>query len=252
MALIEELQAEIELWMAKSKIHNLNILSDKTKIPYPTLHRLTMGRVDRPNVETVLDLLKVVTTDERRAELLRRYYPNVFHAIENDRTRLEHHVPATMQSDIEKFMSDRVGFLMTQHFLSHCGISRDRVKELFGSLGLSLVSQALDMGIIQENDGVYRTTGDFSTNSLELNKLQVQHSVASFNSASAEVGCANIRTISEGVSLEGARKLSEAINEAIDKVRSIRDENPGEHVFLVNFVLQLLDPERAKAEGVQK
>jgi hypothetical protein len=251
MTLSSDLCLAIKAWIDRGRHTNLNMLSDKCSMPYSTLYKISKGDIEKPQIDTVLSILKVVLNKDERVSFLRKHYPSVAadfsldtHFLSKPGVKTEEDLPA-----LEKEFEHRDSFLLGQHLLSHCGITHGKIQELFGDHGLKLLEHYVESGLCSQEVGVYRIRGTFVSTSLKGNLTQVRHSVDSFKGAGAEVRAAYVRTQSEGVTLEAAQKIKEILHATALQIDEIANQNQGPHLFLSNLMSQLLDPSSAIEEA---
>jgi hypothetical protein len=241
----------IETWLGKGKHNNLNVLATRSGVSYSTVTRLAQAKVEKPLLEQVLAVLDVVAVGQERLEFLSQHYPVIAKAIARESKALKGEGrPSDAALDaFEELFSNPSGFLMAQQVLAKGGLSDGRAKELFGEAGLAQLRQLEKAGVVTLRDGRWYADVDYAATSFESNRRQVISSAKAFQLDSIEVGCGYMATISEGVSVKGAEEMTKALVECANRLREIRDNNPGAHVFVSNLVGYLADPKLAMEEA---
>jgi hypothetical protein len=239
----------IEDWLGRSKHNNLHALSAKSQVPYSSLYRLSKGQVE-PSLEATLSILSVVTTLPQRRDFIEQHFPAVFELVVQDKSFPDSsRVKTSSEADaLDELMTEPLGFRLCQQLLSRAGISPGKVKELYGELGMSYCADLENKELIRFIDGKWRTDFEYSCKTFEGNRSQVISSVKTFDPETLKTKACVLNTLSESVSVEGAHEIAKAMFRCINEVQELRVKYPGNHIFVSNFVMHMIDPAAVVAE----
>lgn len=256
-SLSDSLNQAIERWLGRSKYNNLNMLANKLNVSYTTLHRTVTGQVEEPHFRTVMAIIHLIMTAEEGKKFIAEHYPYPLLVSDQGNGYLQNRTEKQDQyerSDIEELFAQRDGYLLGQHLISRCGITEEKIEELYGSHGLCLLRDLENKGQVEFIDGAWRmpTKGAFVSDNLDSNLRQIGFSASTFKDDSAQVHAGYVRNLSEGVTLEAAQMIRLELDAVAARIDRIAEQNPGKHVFTASVMTQLLDPKEAIAEAVTR
>lgn len=245
----QSLAVLIEAWVGRSKHNNLYGLAAKTHISYSTVQRTAKRLNEKVSLNTALAILAVVSTDEEQGTYLKNYFPAFYKQHQkNHWSKMRKPEEDRDLRNLDELMAEPMGFMLAQHLLSKAGITTDRVKELYGDLGLSFLNNLDEAKLLQFEDGRWKTDFDYVCPDIEGSRKQIVSAARAFNADTYNLSCGMLNTVSESVSLQGARAITDALQECLNLIRKIRDDNPGKHTFVANLMMQLADPKAAEGE----
>ena len=106
--LVKFLQTKIAEYLEEKRHHSLMTLSDRSGVPYNTIRRIANGQVDKPTLETVLAVLRVVENRQGVVESVRQFYPDLGDLFSTTTEASE--TQMLTDNTIDSMMSDQINY----------------------------------------------------------------------------------------------------------------------------------------------
>ncbi len=160
---IEQLSEILNNYLKTHPNMTLNGLSKKCRVSEPTIRRIAKRQVKTlPTVSTVLDLLTVVSKINDLSELVKFYGGAVSDFIHQAYPHLESHSPE-YSNTLNQELQNPVKYLIFKLSLNRSGVSEDKVKKLFGDLGIMELKSLIEKKvIIKKQDRYFSSVKNFS------------------------------------------------------------------------------------------
>lgn len=248
--LVEFLQTKISEYIKDRKYQSLMTLSDRSGVPYNTVRRIANGKVDKPTLETVLAVLRVVETREGVIKSMKKYYPDLgdFLSQSQNACRTE------LMTDnlIDSVTRDPVSYRIFSLAGTKAGTTRTDINRLFGEHGIEKLNEMIENEIIIENDDRRIRTITTEYYSIDpaaiLNKMK--HCVECFDKSLIGTDAAFLATHTESLNIQGLRALKKAAKEFYFTVAKIKNDErySGTIPFYSNILIGLLDSSKYNEE----
>lgn len=154
--IINQLCEVLNQYLEKHPHLTLNGLSKKSKVSEPTLRRISKKQIKTlPTVSTVLDILTLISKKREVREIVEQFEGPLGDYLKQAFPQLES-LPAEYSSDLNEELQNPTKYLIFKLSLNRSGVSRQKVQQLFGDLGLMELDSLVRKKIVIETENFYR------------------------------------------------------------------------------------------------
>ena len=167
------LRHELSSYLSKHPHLTLNSLSKRCRVSEPTLRRLHKGQIKTlPTLTTVISLLSYLYGTEEVKEILDSMPLDIKEYFEKKTEFANELDQLTYSEDLSQELEDPIKYLIFKLAANSCGVSLQKVSELFGRYGEKQVQLLKKSGLIEIREGkAFGLKGNFSLS----NELFVDH-----------------------------------------------------------------------------
>jgi hypothetical protein len=243
MEIIDELGSIMEAWLAENPVRNPMMLARKTGVSESTIRRLLKrGQNGQKTIEldTAESIVYLVLDRTRGLAFLEKHFPT------KAKWRKEEYKSETDQPSLAEFIRNPEYHKIMMLCDVESGISLADLKEEVGNSGLRKLSRLVEMGIVKEENGVYKfSDADFEifptyhTQSAALNNF-----LSFYDPENAEVRSAcSIFFWTQGLSPDAVRVLAGKIRDFEDDVVEYikNKKNHGDIPWFMGFLQNVLN-----------
>lgn len=247
---LEQLSDIINDYLDNNPRVSLNGLSKRCQVSEPTIRRIAKKQVKTvPNVSTILDLLTTISRNKNVKEVIKQYPGPVADMILEALPHIDDHEPEYSQV-VNDHLRDPVKYLIYKLSLNKMGVSRERIKKLFGDHGVRELDSLIQYEIVERREGRYFSTAKNFTGSFE-NFVEHFRSCAGFIKPHKVVERLPLNPLfvnaSESVSTETYKEIARVQRAAFKKISQLikNDEGKGPIPLVYLCALDTLDTESA-------
>jgi hypothetical protein len=247
---LDQLSDIINDYLRKNPRVSLNGLSKRCQVSEPTIRRIAKKQVKTvPTVSTILDLLTTIQRNKNVREVVQAYPGPVAELIRESLPHLEEHEPEYSQV-INDYLRDPIKYLVFKLSLNKMGVSRERVKKIFGDHGARELDHLVQMDFVEKRGHRYFSKPRNFYGSFEN---FVEHFRASAGFIKPHKAAENrplgplFLNASESVSADAYREVSRVQRAALKKISQIikGDEAGGPIPLMFLCAIDTLDTESA-------
>ncbi len=249
-SVLDQLSDIINDYLENNPRVSLNGLSKRCQVSEPTIRRISKKQVKTvPNVSTILDLLTTIRRNKNVKEVVKSYPGPVADMIREALPHIEDHEPEYSQV-INDHLRDPVKYLIFKLSLNKMGVSRDRVKKLFGDHGVRELDSLINFELIEKKNSRYYSKAKNFTGSFE-NFVEHFRACAGFIKPNKVLERQPLNPLfvnaSESVSVEAYKEISKVQRAAFKKISQIikNDAAEGPIPLVYLCALDTLDIESA-------
>lgn len=238
-----EIQNYINKYLKKSKKNNLKSLSKSSGITYPTLRRLANGE-GSPSYRTAICILMVITNNDSQAvcNYLDQYFPNeakLFKTILQKTEFAEDELQDTLEDEFDYFVLAYIGTKVS---------TKNSIARILGNPGLKSLDKFINQNLVFEENGKLRLKTDnyMLTNNNILNTIKSHALFFNQDMIGSEGAC--LYNLTEGVSIEGIRKIKAELNLFLTKACEIMDNYNGNIPIFLNGMMNAYDENLIKED----
>ncbi len=243
MPLIKFLQCKINNYVEGKKYQSLMTLSDRSGVPYNTVRRIANGQVDKPTLETVLAILRVVESRKGVVDSVKEYYPELGEFFSSSQEASQ----TQMVTDhlVDSMVDDQVTYRIFSVAGTHQGTNRQDIQRQFGENGVDKLKMMLDDGFLYEDEsGTVRTVvREYYSMDIRTILKKIRHGVDIFDVSLAGTDGCFLATHTESLSLAGIKAIKKAAKDFYFTVAEIKNNEKyaGNIAFYANVMLGLFD-----------
>lgn len=228
----------------------LNGLSKRCQVSEPTIRRIAKKQIKTlPNLSTVLDLLMTISKKTEIVEILDCFPGPVADFVREALPYAEEH-GSEHSNTIHKYLQDPVKYLIFKLSLNRIGVSEEKVRRLFGDLGVSDLKDLVKYELIEERQGLYFAKIKHFTTIFE-NFVDQFRATANFIKPHTYQSRKPLNPLfvnaSDSVSPEAYKEISRIQKAALKKISRIlaEDESAGPIPLVFLCALDTLDTQSA-------
>lgn len=225
----------------------LNALGKRSSVPATTLRRIvTRENEQPPQFKTTAAILGAIATREEALDALRELYPEVMRSMEGIFTR-ENTTGAAGPDELARLsthLAVRPNCRVVHLCATRAGTSREEIKALLGSAGVSALESIIEDDLVEEQGDTLRLKSpNFSITSGEVAKAVSISLAEEFNTTNLGSDKALVSQLSESVNDEGLALIKKAMLSCLREVNAIRENQKysGPHVFYASLMLNTLN-----------
>ena len=229
---------------------SLNGLSKRCQVSEPTIRRIAKKQVKTiPNVSTILDILTTISRNKNIKEVVKMYPGPVADLIKESLPHIEDQAPEYSQT-LNNHLRDPLKYLIFKLTLNRVGVSRDRIKKLFGDMGLRELDALIQLEVVERRNNRYYSKSRNFTGNFD-NFVEQFRAAASFIKPHKVVERLPLNPLfvntSESVTPEAYKEIAKVQRAAFKKISQIiqNDEVGGSIPLLYLCALDTLDVESA-------
>lgn len=220
-------------------------LSDRSGVPYNTIRRISNGQVEKPTLETVLAVLRVVENRQGVVESVRQFYPDLGDLFSSTTQASE--TQMLTDNTIDSMMSDQINYRIFSLAGTRVGVARDKIQKMFGEDGLQKLDSMIEMGILVEDDSkrVHTVSREYFSVNIRSILQKIRHGVDIYDTSLIGTDGCFLSTHSESVNIQGLKALKKAAMDFYFSVAKIKNDErySGSIPFYANVMLGLFDAE---------
>ncbi len=245
--LIDHLSEVIDQYIqANPRSRSINALSKKCRMSEATLRRIYRKQVkSSPSVSTVLDILTLIEGENSIAKLAERF-PGPIAEFLKESLPDSNFIDISYSTNLEDQFENSTKYIIYKLSSNQSGVTRDKVQQIFGEMGLQFLDDLIEMGFIESRGQVYKATKknfhsgqrsflrNFKATS-EFIKAYDANSNREFNSVRVNY--------SESVSEKTYQQILKVQRKALSKIRDLmaNEANSGEIPAFVLVGIDTLD-----------
>ena len=155
---VEHVRDIVSDYLKKRPHLSVNGISKRCNVSEPTLRRIMSLKVKTlPQVTTLLDILTYIADTQSIREIVAKYPGPVADYLSEGLPHIEV-VDKEYSNAVNETLQDPIKYLIYKLSLNHCGVTVDKINEMFGRHGLQLLDEMKEAGyILQESSGVCRS-----------------------------------------------------------------------------------------------
>ena len=156
---VEELAAVIRQHLDKYPRLSLNGLSKRCKVSEPTLRRIVKGQIKTtPTLTTVVDILSSINR-EPSIRRLSEMYPGAIGEVLKEGFSIiqDQNYDYQYVNDLNEHLADQQAYLIFKLAANRCGVTRQKIRELFGLVGEEKLNNLMMNDIIYQVDSTLHT-----------------------------------------------------------------------------------------------
>ncbi len=249
-SVLDQLSDIINDYLEANPRVSLNGLSKRCQVSEPTIRRIAKKQVKTvPTVSTILDLLTTIDRNKNVKEVINNHSGPVADLVREALPHIDEQEPEYSQA-LNDQLKDPVKYLIYKLSLNHMGVSRERVKKMFGDHGVRELDALVQLEVISKKGNRYFSSCRNHTGSFE-NFVEHFRACASFIKPEKVVERLPLNPLfvnaSESVSVETYREIAKVQRAAFKKISQLikSDAEKGPIPLLYLCALDTLDTESA-------
>jgi len=230
LTLNDALREMVKTYMKQFPSLTLNAFSKRTNVPGTTLRRLLKDDGNSKNQECaphiVLNLCSYIFKEKRISHLLEcvpgivgDYLRKNFDQFIFSKESSDH----LLNLNLESVLKDEVNYILYKLGANKCGTTRDEIQQVLGSIGINRLEKFLIQGLFIEDHQTqtfHSVEKNFSL-SLPLAKKHAHSLLDFYKETEVAQGLNLFYSLSEGLTLEGIKKVKEIEKEAVKKIHEV-------------------------------
>ncbi|MFW7380842.1 MAG: hypothetical protein ACOH5I_18650 [Oligoflexus sp.] len=243
MTLVKFLQCKIAEYVEGKKYQSLMTLSDRSGVPYNTIRRIANGQVDKPTLETVLAVLRVVENRQGVIHSVKQYYPELGELFSATQTASE--TQAVTDYLIDSLFQDQVNYRIFSLAGTRAGTNRQDIQRMFGENGITKLNGMLDEEVLcEDGTGTIRTVvREYYSVDIRTILQKIRHCVDIYDTSLVGTDGCFLSTHSESLNIQGLKAVKKAAMDFYFAVAKIKNDErySGSIPFYANVMLGLFD-----------
>ncbi|HTL11321.1 MAG TPA: hypothetical protein VL588_02455 [Bdellovibrionota bacterium] len=256
-ALLTGLREQIDLYLAGNPVRNLLMLSRDSGVAETTLRRIYNRQGSTPNPDTVVRLLSFLSGETTIPGLCERFSGGIasflkqsFPFLARAQARQSNASPV-----LNEALRDFTAYVIFKRVSHSDPVTRRDVESWLGEMGRVRLDGLVAAELIGEKaDGtLFCHSRHFSITDADLLRSHASQLIAQFHKPRNAMrgGPSMLRSVSESVSAEGARKVKAILDEASRRILETLDTHPGQIPLMFVGAVDTLDFRDYPAEGVR-
>ncbi len=211
----------------------LNAFSKRTKVPGTTLLRLLKEESSAKNQECaphlVLNLCSYIYKEKRISHLL-ELVPGVlgdflkksFDQFIFSKDSSSHQ----LDLDLEDILKDEINYILYKLGANKLGTTRSEIHSVLGAMGINRLQKLIELGVLledHESGQIHSKEKNFSL-SLPLAKKHAHTLIDFYKESQVANGNNLFYSLSEGMTLEGIKKIKDIEKDAVKKIHEIMNQ----------------------------
>jgi len=243
MALVTFLQCKITEYVEGKKYQSLMTLSDRSGVPYNTIRRIANGQVDRPTLETVLAVLRVVENRQGVINSVKQYYPELGELL--SATQEASQTQVVTDHLIDSLLHDSINYRIFSLAGTRAGTNRADIQRMFGEDGVGKLDHMIDDEFLcEDGTGKIRTLArEYYSVDIKAILQKIRHCVDIYDTSLVGTDGCFLSTHSESLNLPGLKAVKKAAMDFYFAVAKIKNDErySGSIPFYANVMLGLFD-----------
>ncbi len=245
-SVVEHLQFVISDYLERKPHLNLSGISKKCSVSEPTLRRIMKGQIKTlPTVTTVLDILTYISNEKKPSKII-KLYPGPIADFLKETTPYVDDCDTDYNIELNRILKNPVKYLTYKLASNSSGVSEDKVRELFGSLGVKSLFSMVDKGYLtQKGKYYYSSSKSFTSNHTDF--VENFKTVADFIKPEKLSPRSRVnpffRNFSNSVTPEAYEEIVKIQKKAMTKIAQImtNEDNQGEIPLFLLLAIDTLD-----------
>jgi hypothetical protein len=225
MGLSEELKVVIENYFEKFPNMSINGLSRKSNVPATTLRRIiNCGQKKDISPLTVLNIISSIEKERKLSKLLVSYDGKIGEILEkNFSCYIQSDNSHVYDPDLNELLKDKINYLIYKLAANRSGVPYLTLVELFGDIGIKRVECLLELGVLQDDDGIMHAQNKHFCLDISIAKENLKEVINFYKPEQIDKGQNLFYSLSESINLEGIQKIKRIQKDATKKIFEIME-----------------------------
>lgn len=242
MTVTEQLQGMVCNYLDSHPNISINGLAKRSGVAATTIRRLINQETKKSIApHTVLNLVSSITKEKRLGKLLTMFDGELGELLKDNFSAFaDEAVDASFDQKLNDVLNEPIAYFVYKLCSNRTGVAQEFIEEVFGKVGLQKAMALQDLELIEENEGVFKSTEKNFSLDISIAAKHLPELVKYFKPDQIELKKNMFYSLSESVSEEGIQKIKEIQKEAVQKTYQVM-QSPFYEGEIPYFTVQVCD-----------